>query len=487
MGLGFGALNKGRNYNSRLPIKTIKPIKNLLLVVLILWCGITPLVSGQSIKKLNVWTHHRHMANITKNLIDQYNNSEGKRKGIKLSIRVVGDDAWTIFQEAQKQGEGPDLYSSGFYTGYPDAFEAGAQIWFDDLPDFQKWKSQWPNWYWIEGVTTYQGHVYAIPAQLINSRLIYNRDLFRAAGLNPDRPPRSYRELRGVARRITQWGKGRVFGFAYCGAGTWQLEWMPSQWAEANGEPAYWDWKRGRWAIKGYERVLRLLLDLERDRSMFPGTTMLSNDALRSQFAEGRIGMFMGESWDVGVLNEQFPAKCDWGVAPIPTYDGKFHGKSRAMIIGGFWSINGQSRYRLEAWDVVKWFNRYEIRAKMYEQGKSIDPDPLVVSKYVKVSPKVRGFKEFAQTLDQDYLATYPILPGWEAPTENPFTIFNKILAKGGNLSLELEQLDALWNRKLDEYFREHPEVNRGWNIYPDFNRSTGLLGRPLVDSKQGD
>lgn len=461
-------------------------LKNVLLALLIAWCSLGSVTSGQSVKKLNVWTHHRHMANITKDLIDQYNNSEGRKKGVKISLRVLGDDAWTIFQEAQKKGEGPDLYSSGFYTGYPDTFQAGAQIWFDDLPGFQKWKAQWPDWYWIEGVTTYQGHVYAIPGQLINSRLIYNRDLFRAAGLNPDQPPRSYRELREMARKITALGKGRVFGFAYCGAGSWQLEWMPSQWAEANGGPAYWDWKRGRWAIRGYESVLQLLLDLEKDGSMFPGTLMLTNDALRSQFAEGRIGMFMGEYWDVGVLNEQFPAKCDWSVALIPTYDGEFHGKPRAMIIGGFWSINAQSRYRLEAWDVVKWFNRYEIRAKMYEQGKSIDPDPLVVSKYVKVIPKVRGFKEFAQTLDHDYLATYPVLPGWEAPTENPFTVFRRVMTKGGNLSLELQRLDELWNKKLDEYYRKHPKVNRGWNIYPNFDKRKGQLGAPLVKPNQG-
>ena len=452
----------------------------MLLIFIFGFCQLS-VTKGQTLKKLNVWTHHRHMANITKDLIDQYNNSEGRKKGVKLSLRVVGDDAWTIFQDAQKQGKGPDLYSSGFYTGYPDPFEEGAQIWFDDFPDFEEWKKQWPDWYWIEGVTTYKGHVYAIPAQVYNSRLIYNRDLFRAAGLDPDQPPRSYSELRRAAHQITERGKGRVFGFAYCGAGSWQLEWMPSQWAEANGEPAYWDWKRGRWAMRGYEKVFKLLLDLERDGSMFPGTVYLTNDALRSQFAEGKIGMFMGEFWDVGVLNEQFPVKCDWGVAPIPTYDGKYHGKSRAMIIGGFWSINAQSRYRLEAWDVVKWFNRYEIRAKMYEKGKIIDPDPLVASKYVKVTPKIRGFKEFAQTLDQDYLATYPILPGWEAPTDNPFTVFRKIFIEGGDLGLELQRIDDLWNRKLEEYYRNHPEVNKGWNIYPNFDRFKGLLGKALV------
>ncbi len=449
-------------------------------LLLILSLSFPVFSNSKPVVKLTIWTHQRHMTDVIKELISEFNTTAGRQKGIEVSMRILGDDSWNLFQEAQKKGQGPDLYSSGFITGYSDPFQAKAQIWFDDFPDFKQWKRQWPSWYWIEGLTTHWGHVFAIPAQVFNSRLIYNKDLFRAAGLDPNRPPRSYPELLRMAKRMTNYRKGS-YGFAYCGAESWPMEWMPSQWAEANGEPAYWDWKSGKWAMKGYERVFRLLLDMQKDGSLFPGTASLTNEALRVQFAEGRIGMFMGEFWDVGVLNSQFPAKCDWGVAPIPTYDGKFHGKPRAMMIAGFWNINGQTRYKYEAWEVVKWFNRYEIRAKMYERGKCIDPDPLIIKQYVRKQPKLHGFEEFAGTLNQDYLATYPILPGWEAPFRNPCSVFKDILIKGGDLKVELQRLDQHWNNRLEKYFREHPEVNQGWNIYPEFDRRTGKLGPPLV------
>jgi multiple sugar transport system substrate-binding protein len=464
--------------NPRPDKKIIYSFSWLMLIVII--CGSVTFGLSSTVK-LTIWTHQRHMADLIKELINQFNNTAGRQKGIELSMRVLGDDSWPMFHEAQRAGMGPDLYSSGYITGYPDNFKAGAQMWFDEFPDFRKWKSQWPSWYWIEGMTTYQGHAYSIPAQVFNSRLIYNRDLFRAAGLDPNHPPRSYQELRDAARRINQYGHGRFYGFAYCGAESWPMEWLPSQWAEANGEPAYWDWKRGRWAMEGYNRVFQLLLDLKKEDSLFPGTEVLTNDALRAQFAEGRIGMYMGEFWDVGVLNSQFPAKCDWAVAPIPTYDGKFHGKPRAMILSGMWNINGQSHHKFEAWEVVKWFNRYEVRAIMYEKGKCIDPDPLVVKKYVKHRTSVRGFEAFANTLDQDYLATYPVLPGWKAPKANSCMAFKNILTQGGNLNIELSKLDRLWNRKLDIYYQKNPKIKRGWNIYPNFDRITGKMGSPLV------
>ncbi|HBE77870.1 MAG TPA: hypothetical protein DDW65_08805 [Firmicutes bacterium] len=450
----------------------------LLLINIV---GYSIISAANSTVTITIWTHQRHMSDLIKELINNFNNTTGRQKGIKVSMRVLGDDSWPMFHEAQKAGVGPDLYSSGYVTGYPDNFKAGAQMWFDEFNDFRQWKSKWPSWYWVEGMTTYQGHVFAIPGQVFNSRLIYNKDLFRTVGLDPNHPPRSYQELRDAARKISKYGHGRFYGFAYCGGESWPMEWLPSQWAEANGDPAYWDWKRGRWAMEGYDRVFQMLLDINKDGSLFPGTAVLTNDALRAQFAEGRIGMFMGEFWDVGVLNDQFPAKCDWGVAAIPTYDGKFHGKPRAMMLGGMWNINGQSQHRLEAWEVVKWFNRYEVRAKMYERGKCIDPDPIVVKKYVKHRPKAHGFEAFANTLNQDYLATYPILPGWKAPKDNPCTIFRNILMHGGDIHQELSKLDLEWNRQLDFYYQKNSSIKREWNIYLNFDRITGKMGEPLI------
>lgn len=462
-------------------LKTFGRVGILLLLTIGLGWASSEQVSAniRPVTRLMLWSHHRHMAEATQKLLDQFNQSVGRQQGIKVRLRILGDDSWEIFKNAQREGAGPDLFSTVNVEGYTDSFIEGQITWFDDLPGFEEWKRQWPDWYWIEGVTVRRGYVYAIPSQVFNSRLIYNRDLFRAIGRDPDQPPRSYEELKQVAREITRHGQGRYFGFAYCGAESWPAEWMPSQWGEANGEAAYWDWTTGRWAMTGYQRVFQLILDLKNEGSLFPGTAFLKNDALRAHFAEGKIGMFMGEFWDVGVLNYQFPAKCDWAVAPIPTYDGKFHGKSRAMVIGGLWYLNAMSRNKLQAWEVIKWFSRYDIRAKFYEASMCIDPDPMVMQN-VEKRPLLKGFEDFAGTLDQDYLAHYPNIPGWNIPEENPCTLFRRILVEGGNLAEELASLEKKWNFQLDQYYRENPEIKREWNIYPNFHRKHGQLGVPL-------
>ena len=52
------------------------------------------------------------------------------------------------------------------------------------------------------------------------------------------------------------------------------------------------------------------LLKMKDSGTLFPGSDSMENDAARAQFAAGRIGMKMAASWDVYVLNEQFPAEC---------------------------------------------------------------------------------------------------------------------------------------------------------------------------------
>ncbi len=50
---------------------------------------------------------------------------------------------------------------------------------------------------------TYKGKVFAIPADTDDRALYYNRSVFREAGLDPDKPPRTWEELKEIAKRLT--------------------------------------------------------------------------------------------------------------------------------------------------------------------------------------------------------------------------------------------------------------------------------------------
>ncbi len=82
-------------------------------------------------------------------------------------------------------------------------FTANSQL--TDLSKFvnqtPSFKDDFVNVFWKTVVIDH--HVYAIPFNISCLMLFYNKDLFRKAGLNPDKPPRNWNEMVQMAKKLT--------------------------------------------------------------------------------------------------------------------------------------------------------------------------------------------------------------------------------------------------------------------------------------------
>ncbi len=82
----------------------------------------------------------------------------------------------------------------------------------------------------------YSGKLESLPVSTNNLALFYNKDLFKRAGLDPDKPPTTWNELRDYAKKIAALGGG-IQGFEiYTQPGeglTWQFQ--PYLW-QAGGD-----------------------------------------------------------------------------------------------------------------------------------------------------------------------------------------------------------------------------------------------------------
>ena len=83
---------------------------------------------------------------------------------------------------------------------------------------------------------TYRGVLYALPMEATSLALLWNRDLFRKAGLDPDRPPADWEELSEYTRRLTidfdRDGRTDQYGFfvpVFPASGELNI-WMTLQW-----------------------------------------------------------------------------------------------------------------------------------------------------------------------------------------------------------------------------------------------------------------
>ena len=113
-----------------------------------------------------------------------------------------------------------DLVIEGEIQPFDDLIKASGKT--DDEFMGQFFKALHPN-------AIVDSKVYGVPFQNSTPLLYYNKDEFKAAGLDPDHPPQNWQELVSAAEkltkrdgdRVTQWGIMMPSNYDYCG---WILE-----------------------------------------------------------------------------------------------------------------------------------------------------------------------------------------------------------------------------------------------------------------------
>ncbi|HEY3283282.1 MAG TPA: ABC transporter substrate-binding protein [Armatimonadota bacterium] len=155
-------------------------------------------------------------------VVDAFNRSQDKITVDMLTVSQV-DQKLLL---ATAGGVPPDV--AGLWSYNVNVFaDKGALL---PLDDYMRGAGYGPSYYlpvyWK--VVDYRGHVWAVPSTPATTALHWNRTLFREAGLDPDRPPRTIEELDRYADRLTKRdAKGNLIqaGFMHSEPGWWNWAW----------------------------------------------------------------------------------------------------------------------------------------------------------------------------------------------------------------------------------------------------------------------
>ena len=178
------------------------------------------------------------------------------------------------------------------------------------------------------------GRVYGLPTANYSMGLLYNRELFTKAGLDPDQPPTTWDEVREAAKKITALGKNTV-GFAEYSKnnqGGWHFTtWMYSMGgdiAKKDGDSWVADFNndKGR-AVAEALHAMRW-----EDDTMGQKQLLVIEDVQRMMGA-GQLGMYLAAPDNIPVLVNQFKGDyADYGLAPLPEGNGTLIGGEGYMV-----------------------------------------------------------------------------------------------------------------------------------------------------------
>lgn len=296
-------------------------------------------------------------------LVDAYNKSHTNQ--VKLTI-IPNDNFVTKFASASAAGSPPDVV--GIDLVFLPAFAAHGQM--TDITDKAK---ALPFFNQLNPshvrLSTYQGKIYALPFSGDASFLVYNKDLFQKAGLDPNTPPKTWAEIEQDAAKIRALGPD-TYGFYFSGScgGCNIFTFMPYIWASGgdilNAEgtqatispnPILKD------ALSFYHRMWQAG-DVPPSAKSDPGTNFFT------PFSTGKIGIQGTGSFAVGTLKQQFP-NINFGVAPFPSEDGS----SVSSFAGGdVIGVPKGSQHVNEAFDFINWCLTDNTQVELFAKGGSI-------------------------------------------------------------------------------------------------------------------
>jgi len=313
-------------------------------------------------------------------LADAYNKSH--KNQVKLAI-IPNDQFVTKFASASAAGTPPDVV--GIDLVFLPAFAAHGQM--TDITDKAKALSFFSQLSPSHvRLSTYQDKIYALPFSAESSFLLYNKDLFKRAGLDPNTPPKTWAEIEQAAAKIRALGKD-YYGFYFSGScgGCNIFTFMPYVWASGGDilnvtgtQPTVSPNPMLKDALSFYRRMW-LAGDIPASAKSDSGTNFFT------PFTTNKVGMQGAGAFSVGTLKQQYP-NINFGVAPLPSKDGS---NASSFAGGDVIGIPKGSAHVNEAFDFINWCLSNDTQVELFAKNGSIPVrTDLANNKYSQLDPR---------------------------------------------------------------------------------------------------
>ncbi|WP_373533089.1 sugar ABC transporter substrate-binding protein [Vampirovibrio sp.] len=223
----------------------------------------------------------------------------------------------------------------------------------------------------------------ALPRDISNVVIFYNRDLFAKAGLPEPKAGWNWEEFRETADRLTVDhnldGDPDQFGFSFYS--TPPLFWLPFVWS-AGGTLFSDDLQRFTLEQPKAVAGLRFYADLRTKWHVAPKKVESGGATMSQLFMQQKLAMMVNGRWSVPVLREQAPFQ--WDVAPLPVGPS---GKSAVGLDASGYAIAAKSKHPQESFELIRYLLSPSAMKKVTASGLIVPARRDVAESDVFLSP----------------------------------------------------------------------------------------------------
>ena len=334
--------------------------------------------------EITLWTRSP-LERQAKNVVEAYNNSH-KNQG-KLEI-IPNDDMEGKVGGASQTDSLPDILagdvvripywaSEGIFTDITKQIDG-----LDNKADLQQGH--------IEAGTV-DGAEYTLPFITDVSVMVWNKNLYKEAGLDPEQGPKSIDQFVEQAKKVAALNKDGVAGSYLAGqsGGALVFDLFPSVWADGesvmnkDGSEATLDNDSMKGVLDAYKELANTTNGLGAGSKEETGATWTA------PFANGKIGVMPYPNTSTTAL---FDAEKDGGfevgVAPIP---GTKEGKTSTFLGGDAMGISKDSKHVAQAWNFLYWLMQSDAQKEVFaDQGDTASNIQTLKTAYKDADPRIQ-------------------------------------------------------------------------------------------------
>ncbi|MEJ3744898.1 sugar ABC transporter substrate-binding protein [Actinomycetes bacterium KLBMP 9797] len=378
--------------------------------------------------ELTLWTR-APLEKQAKLLVDAYNASHQN----KVKLTVVPNDDYVAKVGAAAGSQGlPDLFAADIVY-VPNWVNQGL---FQDLStninglDF---KDTINKGHLAAG--TLDGKPHVLPFVLDLSMLFWNKQLFKEAGLDPEKAPATLEEYAAAAKAVQGLKKDGVYGTATglnCG-GCLVFTWFPAIWA-SGGEVLSDDGTESKLADDAAKKVYSTWNDLWKSGAVLPSSAGETGPTWTAAFTEGKVGLML---YPATLLSS---TPFDVGVAGIPGPGG-----GASTFVGGDGiGVSKDSKKAAQAWNFLSWMMSEDAQVEVLAKNKDVvSRSDLASNKYATADPRLVTINEVAGKGDTPVAMNFQ--QAFNAPSSPWLALVrNQVLTGSGDLQKDNDAITAV-------------------------------------------
>jgi ABC-type glycerol-3-phosphate transport system substrate-binding protein len=314
--------------------------------------------------------------------------------------------------------------------------------------------------YW--DLCEYRGRMYALPTTPASLALHWNKALFREAGLDPERPPRTLEEMDRLSALLTKRDEdGRLV----------QMGFMPS-------EPGWWNWSWGYYFGGGLwdgedtitaqapanVRAFEWVRSYSKEYGVGSVQVFQSGfgnfSSPQNAFLSGRVAMEIQGVW-MGNFIEKYAPDMEWGAAPFPYPEDRPDLQEVAFVEEDIIAIPVGARHPEEAFEFILFVNSQRGMELLNMGQRKHSPLADVSREFLEQHPNPY-IEVFIDVAKRSRTFSTPKTPVWSEFTNEMAAAFDEVWL--GRLSPEqalgdvTERMQLKLDRTLDSIRRREEE-----------------------------